>query len=216
MVKRPRKRDRYDTTGNPEAEHVDAEKTILKNRKGITTLAELERVEEEGLVLAYQSLFQEATTETSMTCELLRHIHARIFGELYEWAGRWRTVWISKPGITWPAPDFLQQNMETYEREVLGRYPPAILKSDDDFCNAAAVIQGEFLVIHPFREGNARTIKLLTDLLAAQTDRPLLKYEQSEEGQSRYVQAAGAAFRREYHPMAELIRGALERGYSRR
>ena len=46
------------------------------------------------------------------------------------------------------------------------------------------------LEIHPSREGNARNIKLLTDLLAAlterqtdrQTDRPLLLYDQTEEG----------------------------------
>src|SRR5436853_1033497 len=66
--------------------------------------------------------------------------------------------------------------MQQFERDVLRRHPARQL-DDDAFCRAIARIQGEFLAIHPFREGNARTIKLLTDLLALQTDRPLLRYD---------------------------------------
>ena len=39
MVKEPTKRsDRYDVSGNVEAEYVDAEQTVLVNKKGITDL----------------------------------------------------------------------------------------------------------------------------------------------------------------------------------
>jgi cell filamentation protein len=211
MGKEPeRRRDRYDVSGNVEAEYVDAEKTVLRNKQGITDLHTLQVAEEEALAQAYEALLAEVRTDTPMTCELLRHIHLRIFGDLYEWAGRWRTVWVSKPGITWPAPD-LDGNMQEFEREVLGRHPARVLSDDGDFCAAVGEIQGEFLVIHPFREGNARTIKLLTDLLATQTGRPLLIYDGSEEGQDRYVAAATTAFKKDYVPMAEIISQALAR-----
>jgi cell filamentation protein len=65
-------------------------------------------------------------------------------------------------------------------------------------------------VIHPFREGNARTIKLMTNLLAVQTGRLLLVYDSTEKGQQRYIAAATAAFRKDYSPMAAVIRLALE------
>lgn len=212
MAKRPvERRDRYDVTGNVEAEYVDAEKTILKNKKGITDLHALQVAEEEALASAYDTLLGEVRTDTPMTCELLRHIHARIFGDLYDWAGRWRTVWISKPGTTWPPPDFLDQAMAAYERDMLEKYPPQILADDDTFCAAAGQIQGEFLVIHPFREGNARTIKLLTDILAVQTHRPLLVYDPTEQGQQLYIEAAKAAFHRDYGGLAGIIRLALQR-----
>jgi cell filamentation protein len=81
--------------------------------------------------------------------------------------------------------------------------------NDSAFCAAVAEVQGEFLVIHPFREGNARTIKLATDLLAAQTGRPLLAYDQTEEGATEYIEAAKAAFKRQYGPLTEVIRRAL-------
>ena len=42
-----------------------------------------------------------------------------------------------------------------WEQGVLRRHPTSSLGPDDAFCAAVAEIQGEFLVIHPFREGNA-------------------------------------------------------------
>jgi len=210
-----KRRDRYDVTGNAEAEYVDSEGTVLRNKPGITDLATIQIAEEEALVRAYRALLAEVRTDTIITCDLLRHIHDRIFGDLYEWAGRWRTVWISKPGITWPAPDFLDQNMASFEKNVLGKYPAAALVDDEIFCARVAEIQGEFLVIHPFREGNARTIKLATDILAAQTGRPLLAYDQSEIGRDQYIAAAQAAFKRDHAPMTSVIREALARAKSR-
>jgi cell filamentation protein len=210
MARQPKKtRDRYDVSGNVEAEYVDAERTVLQNQRGITDLYELQLAEEQALAAAYQILLGEVRTDTRITCDLLRHVHARIFADLYAWAGRWRTVWISKPGITWPAPDFLAENMRSFERNVLAKYPSTALHDDEYFCDALAEIQGEFLVIHPFREGNARTIKLVTNLLAVQTDRPLLAYDSSEDGKRLYIAAATAAFKRDYRPMMAIIRRAL-------
>ncbi|MGO8744549.1 MAG: Fic/DOC family protein [Thermoguttaceae bacterium] len=208
---RRKRRDRYDVSGNVEAEYFDAEKTVLVNKKGISDLRTLQLAEEEGLVRAYRTLFAEVRMDTPITCELLQHIHGRIFGDLYDWAGRWRTVWISKPGTTWPPPDFLDQTMQAYERDVLRTRAAAALGDDDAFCAAVAMIQGEFLVIHPFREGNARTIKLLTNVLAVQTGRPILLYDASEEGQDRYIAAAKAAFRKDYDLLKAIIQDALDR-----
>jgi len=177
--------DRYTVSGNVEAEYVDAEQMVLVNKKVITDLGALQFAEEEAFAAAYETLLGEVRTDTPMTCDLLRHVHERVFGDLYEWAGRWRTVWLSKPGITWPAPDYLDQNMQEFERRVPARYPAHTLQADAAFCAAVGEIQGEFLVIHPFREGNARAIKLMTNLLAVQTGRPLLAYEPTEEGRQR-------------------------------
>jgi cell filamentation protein len=212
MIDEPKKRrDRYDISGNVEAQYIDAEHTVLINKKGITNLHILQVAEEEALARAYETLLGEVRINTPLTCELLCHIHLRIFGDLYEWAGHWRTVWISKTDITWPAPDFLARNMEEFERNILHKYPAGSLEEDDSFCAAVGEIQGEFLVIHPFREGNARTIKVLTNLLATQTGRPFLVYDSTEEGQEKYIEAARAAFKKSYAPMTEIISQALAR-----
>jgi len=203
------RKDRYDVTGNVEAQYVDQAQTILVNKQGITDLETLERLEEEGLFHAYETLLGQTRVDTPMTATLLLHIHQQIFCDLYEWAGRWRTVTISKGGMAWPPPTYLERAMDEFERTVLKKYPATVLEKDDAFCRASAEIQGEFLAIHPFREGNARTIKLVTDLLAAQTGHPLLVYEASVVGRERYIAAAQAALKTDYGPMADLIRQAL-------
>ena len=192
-----------------EAEYVDEAKTVLSNKLGITRLKELHRREEEGLVGCYQTMLRQVRLDTPLSNDLIRQIHYEIFGEIFEWAGVWRVHWISKGGMIWPNPALLNELMQTFEAEILQCHPPQKRFSDDEFCSIVALIQGEFLTIHPFREGNARTIKVLTDIFATQTDRPLLKYDETEAGQQAYIQAAIAAFGCDYQPMERIIQEAL-------
>ena len=205
-------RDRYEVSpDNVEAQFLDAEQTVLVNKAGISRLEPLQVAEEEGLAKASEMLLSEVRTDTPLTCELLTYIHRRIFGDLYEWAGRWRTVQISKPGAVWPPPVYLDEAMQGFQRSVLYVHQARSLEDDEAFCKAVGEIQGEFLAIHPFREGNARAIKLLTDLLAAQTGRPLLLYVMSGEGREQYIEAAKAAMAtKDYGPMVAIIRQALD------
>ena len=133
-MNQPSRSDRYDTAGNPEAEYVDPEQTVLVNLPGITTLAELQLAEEEALARAYESMLLQVRTDTPLTAGLLRRIHAEIFGSLFAWAGNWRTLQISKPGAIWPSAQYLDRSMVTFEHDVLNAFPAACLKDDDEFC----------------------------------------------------------------------------------
>lgn len=197
------------SVGGSENEYMNEQQTVLKNKKNITDLHTLYIEEEKSLARAYESLLNEVRSDTPMTAELIRYVHGVVFGDLYEWAGRWRTVSISKPGVTWPPPDYLDAAMRTFERELLDVSPASSLASDRNFCRALGHIQGEFLAIHPFREGNARTIKLVTNLLAIQTGKLPLAYDSSDDGRNRYIEAAKAAILKEYNPMIAIIEGAL-------
>jgi len=201
-----KRKNKYDVTGNIEAEFVDEAQQVLINKLGVRDLNSLYIAEEEGLAKAYETLLAEVKIETPMTSELLCHIHSRIFGEIYEWAGRWRTVQISKPGAIWPPPHYLDEAMQTFERDVLEQYPSTELQSDEEFYNAVGEIQGEFLAIHPYREGNARTIKLMSDIMAVQSGRPMLVYDSTEHGAEQYIEAAKAALlSKDYRPMIIII-----------
>ena len=72
-------RDRYDTSGNIEAEYVDEAQTVLVNKRGVTDLEELQLLEEEGLAKAYETLLAEVRVDTPLTCDLIRYIHERIY-----------------------------------------------------------------------------------------------------------------------------------------
>ena len=188
---------------------MDEKQSILKNKKGISDLETLQLEEEKALARAYEILFEEVLSDTPITIALILHVHQVIFSDLYAWAGRWRTVTISKSGVTWPPPDYLDVAMQEFERDVLSKYPVLSLQDDGKFCSALAHIQGEFLAIHPFREGNARTIKLVTDLVAVQTERLPLMYDDSDEGKRRYIEAAAAAILKDFEPMTLLITEAF-------
>ncbi|MBU2259862.1 Fic family protein [Patescibacteria group bacterium] len=204
----PKSPSRY-SVGGAENKYMDDNQTVLKNKRDISDVQTLQLEEERALARAYELLFEEVRSDTPMTTELVLHVHEVVFGELYEWAGRWRTVTISKPGVTWPPPDYLDEVMEEFEQNILKKYPALSLQSDEDFCKALAHIQGEFLAIHPFREGNARTIKLVTDLLAVQTGRLPLSYDDSDTGKKCYIEAAAAAIIKDFQPMHTLIIEAL-------
>ena len=126
MEQSARKRgDRYAVSGSVETQYVDDAGLVMVNKRGVTDLVTLQELEREALAHAYDTLLCEVRADTVMTCELLRYIHRQIFGDLYEWAGRWRTVWVSKPGTTWPAPDFLERHMAAWEQNVLGPHDQA-------------------------------------------------------------------------------------------
>jgi cell filamentation protein len=199
------------SVGGSENEYMDVKKAVLKNKKDISDLETLQLEEEKALAKAYETLFEEVLSDTPITTELILYIHQVIFGDLYEWAGRWRTVTISKPGVTWPPPDYLNNAMDVFEKDVLSKFPAPLLQGDESFCEAVAHIQGEFLAIHPFREGNARTIKLVTNILAEQVDRPFLLFDESERGKASYIDAAKEAILKNYNPMTLIISEALLR-----
>ena len=203
--------DKYDVSGNIEAQFADDSEEVLVNKPGIVVLEDLQLREEQSLAKAYERLLSEVRTDTPITTELIRYVHGQIFGDLFEWAGRWRTVVISKPGAIWPPPQFLDAAMKTLQEQVLLKCDPHALGNDDRFVEVSAEMQGEFLSIHPFREGNARAIKLVNDLLAAQTGRPLLVYDQTDAGRDEYINAAQAALgMQDYVPMQKIIRVALQ------
>ena len=211
-MKNNKKGNRYTAVG-PETKFADKQGRVLVNKLGITRLRQLQIREEEGLVDCYQRMIKRVRFDTPLSNALICEIHREIFGDLFEWAGKWRASWISKEQTVWANPMHIGSLMETFEAEILQRAPLSQTISDDEFSSIVALIQGEFLTIHPFREGNARTIKVLTDLYAAQTGRAFLIYDQTEAGQAEYIDAAIAAMNCNLLPMEAVIHAALMRSF---
>lgn len=204
---------RYKVVGqNIEAAFYDDEQQVLVNKLGIRDATALKQQEETALARAYTSVLRELGSSQPLTADLIKKAHGQIFGQLYEWGGRWRTVKIAKGAMEWPPPMFLDESMRELEKKHLAKYPPTTLTSDKSFCEALAVIQGEFLAVHPFREGNARTIKLCTNVLAVRTGRPILAYDQSPEGRTDFINANKLiVYRQDYGLLTRIIEDALDR-----
>ena len=69
------------------------------------------------------------------------------------------------------------------------------------------MVHGELLYIHPFREGNGRTARLLANLMAYKAGYDRLKFEKldNEEMFKKYVHAIQRVAMKEYQPMIDII-----------
>lgn len=97
----------------------------------------------------------------------LKHLHRHLFQDLYHWAGKLRTIDISKgntrfcinPNITKESEKLFKWLSESNNLQTLDLHN-FTLNISHFFC--------ELNVIHPFRDGNGRTSRLFCELLALQ------------------------------------------------
>ena len=139
-------------------------------------------------------------------------IHKRWLGEIYEWAGEYRQVNVSKGEFPFAAAARVPDLMTEYERSVLARYTPCNLKDRAAVARALAVTHVELVLIHPFREGNGRAARILSILMALQAGLPPLNFSAiAEEKKQEYFAAVQAGLDKNYAPMERLFAEIIER-----
>lgn len=74
---------------------------------------------------------------------------------------------------------------------------------------AIAVWHVEFILIHPFREGNGRLSRLLADVMAVQSGYGPLDYSAWDANKTAYFAAIQHGLARNYAPMQQWVRSAL-------
>ena len=109
-------------------------------------------------------------------------VHHHIFQDVYRWAGKPRTVRITKGASTFCYPENIDAEMKKIftwlkrERCLRGR-------DAQGFAEGAAHFLSEQNAIHPFRDGNGRTQLAFMALLTAQAGHTL-HLEKSAPGHS--------------------------------
>ena len=166
----------------------------------------MERVETEHYLRVTDELTKKFDREHSFTADDICYMHKLWLGTIYEWAGRYRHVLMSKDNFTFAAPAFIPRLMDEFERYILRSYSPCIFDSRDKIIEAIAVVHTEFVLIHPFREGNGRIARLLSALMAIQAGLPFLDFnEVSGERKEEYFAAVRAGLERNYKPMEKVF-----------
>ena len=184
---------------------------ILLNYAGCLDQEELHRREDEGVARTMElvSDLLGRPEPAPLTVSLVQKVHRELMGEVYPFAGAWRTVALHKgEGPTkWPMPlGGIEPMMEIFDRDVLSK-SPVIADDDTTVITFAAELMGEFIAIHPFREGNGRTAFILGNLILMQNDLLPLDVYDRQRDQERYFAACEAArVMKDYSPMTSLIR----------
>lgn len=145
--------------------------TVLINKLDIRDQSELDAAEKQITLLRGIQAEQE-TGFKNVDFEFYKALHRTLFSDLYDWAGCLRTINISKKGTVF---------CKHTELETLGRLRFERLKSmgflkdmsDSEFLDEFTELYHDLNMLHPFREGNGRTLRLFMTLLVRSTGRDI-------------------------------------------
>ena len=203
---------RYDTDHLTEAQFEPGSRSrVLKNRLGIRSKREMDALEATKLAEATDWAIRHVTAEQRFTAADICQWHTQWLCDVYEWAGEYRQVNISKGGFVFAMAAQVPRLMQEFGRDVLKRYSPCTFDNAKDVLEALAVTHCELVLIHPFREGNGRLSRLLSQIMALQAGLPLLNFSVIKGKQREaYFAAVRAGMGRDYAPMIEVFRKVVE------
>lgn len=204
---------RYDVSGLPEAQfEPGSNEQVLKNRLGIKSLKEMNDAETRALEKAMVELVGKYDEKHRFTAIDVCEIHSLWLVEIYEWAGEYRRVNVSKGEFPFAAAAQIQRVMDQFEAGPLRRYTPCQFEKRNEIIQALAETHTELVLIHPFREGNGRAARILSMLMALQAGLPLLDFSSiAEEKKQEYFVAIQTGLDKNYAPMERLFAEIIER-----
>lgn len=208
-----KKGGRYDVSDLTEAQfEPGSNELVLKNRLSIKSPQEMDIAEARALERAMSSFIGSYDESHRFTAADLLALHKEWLGEIYEWAGQYRQVNISKDGFPFAAAAQVPRLMTQFERDVLQRNTPCTFKAQAEIIRALAETHVELVLIHPFREGNGRLARILSTLMALQAGLPLLDFSLiAGVKKEAYFSAIQAGMDKNYQPMEKLFAEIIEK-----
>lgn len=169
--------------------------------KKITTRAELDDAEAQNILKAYVKYTLNPTTlkKVSFDLSFFRKLHKEMFGDVWSWAGEFRTTQTSI-GVTANAIHQrlyqLQDDLKYWENEW-------------DYRDAAVRLHHTLVKIHPFPNGNGRWARLATDLWLLKMGHEVLSWggniTEVSDARSEYIASLKEADQGNY----ELLRNFM-------
>jgi len=201
--------DRYDTTGNPEGQfQPDSNNEVLLNKLGITSSSEMDDTELDLLAQLTDAVLNEVSEDQQLYSKDLSEWHRRWLGNVYEWAGQYRSVNMGKDAFQFAAAHLIPKLMEDFDSKYLKLLTPCNEMDEERLIEALAIIHIEYILIHPFREGNGRLSRLIAIVMALQAGQPILDFTYFDENKNDYFTAIQAGLDNNA-PMKEMFRQVL-------
>ena len=204
--------DRYAVHGAQGEFQPGSNDLVLANKLGIQSVEDMDELELELLQRLYEDVLIEHLPNRALTVDDLKTWHRRWLGNVFAWAGQERSVTMSKDGFPFAASAQIPRLLAEFERTCLARWTPCDDLHTDALVEAIAITHVEFILIHPFREGNGRLSRLLADVMAVQSGREPLDYSTWNADKPAYIQAIHQGVQMEYAPMKRLVAQALTGG----
>lgn len=182
------------------------------NLLGITDKDQLNEQEALGVATVERYLLEELDYPVALSVALLQDLHRRAFGQLYDWAGQWRRTVPNVGAYLPPAAERVPLLLYEWADEV--RHRQQLLPAGCAPAQLAALLayaHHRLVAIHPFTNGNGRTARLVTDLLAYNHGYQAVVLYQREQGAARtqYLAAIRQADAYDLRGLQQLISAQL-------
>lgn len=142
--------------------------TVLKNLRNLRSQRALARFE----TAMTAQRFDEPLPNGRLGVRHFRAVHHHLFQDVYAWAGKGRTVRISKQGSSFCYPQYIDRQLKrTLDGLRQKKYLRELLA--EDFVKRAAEFLSELKAIHAFRDGNDRAQMAFMALVADKAGHPL-------------------------------------------
>jgi len=163
---------------------------IPKNRLDIDNAMDIHEVESSLLEQAYIKLSSQLNKKTILNETYFIDLHKKTFETLYDFAGVYRDVNMSKGESQFCLAQYLgtesERIFETLEDE---NYLNDVNKDKGVFSKKLAYYQGELIALHPFYELNGRITRLFCDMLALSNGYKAIDYSAAIEN-GAYIAAS--------------------------
>lgn len=155
---------KYDVYTTVQSIYCYPDSDVLKNKLNIRDRDELKQAEEEITSLK-QYMLMESPIKGRFTKTQLMNIHRFLFEDIYPFAGHIRREQISKGDTMFFPPNLINQELD----KVFSKLHSADMLHEMDRkrqIEHLSYIMSELNIIHPFREGNGRSIRELIRCMA--------------------------------------------------
>lgn len=185
--------------------YSDPKTGVLKNKLAIASqqeIAQVERRHTAGRIVELRAKPIVGNFDLSH----LQKIHKQIFQDVYAWAGKIRTVNISK-GDVFCLPEYIESAAGDIFRKLAWENQLNDL-NEADFAAKAGELLSDLNHLHPFREGNGRSQREFISQLADETGYHLDWDKISKE---RMIEASIEGMRGKDDKLKEMIREIISR-----
>lgn len=163
---------------------------IPQNKLDIQDSKFIHTLEKKLLNEAYHKFSSALSNQTLLNEEYFINLHKKTFESLYEFAGVYRDVNMTKGNSQFCLAQHLQtQSTRIFDELESEQYLSNIKNNKSLFAQRLAYYQGELIALHPFYELNGRITRLYCDMLALQNGYKPINYERAIEN-DQYIQAS--------------------------
>lgn len=155
---------KYDVYTTAQSIYCYPDSNVLKNKLNIRDNKLLKTAEEEITLIKQMELLKNPIKGNFSKAQLM-NIHKFIFEDIYTFAGKIRREQISKADTMFYPPNLIDRELDKVFAVIKEKRMLTETDENKVFDNLAYVM-AELNIIHPFREGNGRSIREFIRLMA--------------------------------------------------